>query len=142
MSIVYIYTNKNGNVTVTIPAPQALETMTHEEIMVKDCPVGSILVEKDSLPWDDYDFFDAWEINSQQKVVINFTKAKEETKKRLRIEREPLLQAQDVLFQRAFESGEDTFAIIAEKQRLRDVTKLVDTAVNLDELRALKAATA
>jgi hypothetical protein len=45
--------------------------------------------------------------------------------------------AQDVAFQRALESGTDTTAIVAEKQRLRDVTKLADTATTLDELKAL-----
>ena len=61
------------------------------------------------------------------------------TKTRLRAEREPLFKAQDVLFQRAQESSSDTTAIIAEKQRLRDVTKLVDAETTLEGLRALKA---
>ncbi len=72
-------------------------------------------------------------------IVINIDKAKAITKDRLRIERAPLLQAQDVAFQRALESGEDTSAIVAEKQRLRDVTKLADQAATLDELKALTA---
>lgn len=135
MEKVYIHTNENGNVTVTIPAPQALETMTHEEIMTKDCPAGTIMVDKDSLPWDDYDFFESWEINAQQNVEVNFTKAKEDTRKRLRIEREPLLQAQDVLFQRALENSTDTTDIVAEKNRLRDITNLVDEATTLNQLR-------
>jgi hypothetical protein len=50
-----------------------------------------------------------------------------------------LLQSQDVAFQRALESGADTTAIVAEKQRLRDITALADQATTLDELRALKA---
>jgi hypothetical protein len=37
------------------------------------------------------------------------------------------------------ESGADTKAIVAEKNRLRDVTDLADAAKTLDELRALKA---
>jgi len=71
-------------------------------------------------------------------ITINLNKAKEITKTRLRIEREPLLQAQDVLFQRTLETGADTTAIIAEKQRLRDITKLVDACDTTDELRNLK----
>lgn len=71
-------------------------------------------------------------------ITINFDKAKEITKQRLRQEREPLLQAQDVAFQRALESGADTSAIVAEKQRLRDITKLADQATTLDELKDLK----
>ena len=72
-------------------------------------------------------------------ITINFDKAKAITKDRLRAERTPLLQAQDVAFQRALESGADTSAIVAEKQRLRDITQLTDTATTLDELKALKA---
>jgi len=72
-------------------------------------------------------------------ITINLDKAKAITKDRLRAERTPLLQAQDVAFQRALESGADTSAIVAEKQRLRDITQLTDTATTLDELKALKA---
>jgi uncharacterized protein YdaT len=70
-------------------------------------------------------------------ITINFDKAKEITKARLRAEREALLQAQDVAFQRALESGADTNAIVAEKQRLRDITKAVDSLTTLDELKAI-----
>ena len=69
-------------------------------------------------------------------ITIDFTKATEITKERLRQERKPLLEAQDVLFQRALESGADTSAIVAEKQRLRDITKI--TASTLDELKEIK----
>ena len=70
-------------------------------------------------------------------IVINIDKAKAITKDRLRTERTPLLQAQDVAFQRALESGADTTAIVAEKQRLRDITNLADTATTLDELKGI-----
>jgi hypothetical protein len=70
-------------------------------------------------------------------ITIDFTKAQGITKDRLRADRTPLMLAQDVAFQRALESGTDTTAIVAEKQRLRDVTKLADAATTLDELKAL-----
>lgn len=72
-------------------------------------------------------------------TVINFDKAKAITKDRLRTERAPLLQEQDVAFQRALETNADTTAIVAEKQRLRDITTLADQATTLDELKELKA---
>lgn len=72
-------------------------------------------------------------------IVINLDKAKDITKERLRTERTPLLQAQDVAFQRALESGADTTAIVAEKQRLRDITGLADATTTLEELKALGA---
>lgn len=70
-------------------------------------------------------------------IVVNIDKAKAITKDRLRSERAPLLQEQDVAFQRALESGADTSAIVAEKQRLRDITALVDQAETADELKAI-----
>jgi len=70
-------------------------------------------------------------------ITINFDKAVEITKQRLRAERIALLEAQDVAFQRALETGADTAVIVAEKQRLRDITNF--TATTLDELKALKA---
>ena len=72
-------------------------------------------------------------------ITINLDKAKSITKDRLRAERTPLLQAQDIAFQRAIETGADTSTIVAEKQRLRDITKLVDTATTVEELKALEA---
>jgi hypothetical protein len=71
-------------------------------------------------------------------IIVDINKAKDITKDRLRAERKPLLEAQDVLFQRALESGADTSAIVAEKQRFRDITTLVDTANTVDELKALE----
>jgi hypothetical protein len=68
-------------------------------------------------------------------ITVNIDKAKVITKDRLRAEREPLLEAQDVLFQRALESGDDTTAIVAEKQRLRDITNQVDNMTTVDELK-------
>jgi len=70
-------------------------------------------------------------------ITINLDKAKEITKDRLRIDRKPLLEVQDILFMKAQESGADTSAIVTEKQRLRDITKLADSATTLDELKGL-----
>jgi hypothetical protein len=71
-------------------------------------------------------------------ITINFDKAKAITKERLREERTPLLQAQDIAFQRALESGADTTAIVAEKQRLRDITQLADQATTLEQLKQIE----
>jgi hypothetical protein len=70
-------------------------------------------------------------------ITINFDKAKQITKERLRQERKPLLEAQDVLFQRSLENNSDTSAIIVEKQRLRDITNLVDDATTIEQLKQL-----
>ena len=69
-------------------------------------------------------------------ITVNIDKAKDITKNRLRAERQPLLEAQDIAFQRALESGDDTTAIVAEKQRLRDITNQVDSMTTVEELKA------
>ena len=71
-------------------------------------------------------------------IIVDINKAKDITKERLRVERKPLLEAQDVAFQRALESGVDTSFIVAEKQRLRDITKQVDVANTLEELKLIE----
>lgn len=74
-------------------------------------------------------------------ITIDLTKAKEIKKQSLRQDRKPLLEAQDVLYMRAQEAGADTTAIIAEKTRLRDITKLCDTATSVAELKAISIET-
>ena len=68
-------------------------------------------------------------------IKIDIAKAKDITKDRLRAERKPLLEKQDILFMQAQEAGSDTSAIVAEKQRLRDITKQVDTMSTVEELK-------
>jgi len=132
---VIIFTNSNGGVSTCIPTGE----ISIEAVLAKDCPEGAIIVEQSALPNQHNDFYDAWELVDGV-VTVNKSKAVEITKKRLRQEREPLLAAQDVLFQRALESNADTTAIVAEKQRLRDVTDLATTSLTLEQLRALTAA--
>jgi len=129
---VIVFTNSDGGVSVCYPTGE----LTIEEVQAKDTPEGSVIVENDSLPNEHSEFFNAWELSGST-VSVNMGKAKELTKARLRIEREPLLAAQDVAFQRALEANADTSAIVAEKQRLRDITKLADSATTLDELKAI-----
>jgi len=68
-------------------------------------------------------------------MKVNFSKAQTITKDRLRANRAPLFEAQDILFMRAQEAGSDTSAIVTEKQRLRDITIQVDSMSTLDELK-------
>ena len=132
MTQAIIFTNDNGGVSVCIPTGE----LPIEAVQTKDTPKGSLIVNTSDLPRDN-DFFDAWELKDG-KVTVSLAKAKEITKKRLRAEREPLLSAQDVKFQRALESGEDTTLIVAEKNRLRDITSLADAETKLEGLRAIK----
>ena len=71
-------------------------------------------------------------------MEVNFSKAQDITKDRLRADRKPLLEAQDILYMRAQEAGSDTSAIVTEKQRLRDITEQVDSMTTLDELKGVE----
>ena len=130
--MIIVHTNENGGVSVTTPTGE----ISIEEVLAKDCPDHAVIVNSADLPNEHNDFFNAWELADGQ-VTVNIDKATDITKSRLRAERKPLMEAQDVLFQRALESGADTKAIVAEKQRLRDITKI--TATTLDELKELSA---
>ena len=132
MAQVIIFENSNGGVSVCIPTGE----LPIEAVKAKDTPSTSIIVQDSELPQADNDFFNAWEL-ADGVVTVNLDKAKEITKTRLRAEREPLLAAQDVLYMRAVETNADTTAIVAEKQRLRDITNGVDACTTTQELREL-----
>jgi len=136
MSQAIIFTNDNGGVSTCIPTGE----ISIEAVMEKDVPKGkgARIVNLADLPNQYNDFYDAWEMDATS-VTVNKAKAVEITKKRLRMERAPLLAAQDILFQRAQESNSDTTAIVAEKNRLRDITDLAIESKTLEQLRALKA---
>ena len=113
------------------------------ELSIEECAKQSVpagvpfrIVNDDEIP-SDRTFRNAWQDTNG--ITVDMPKAQEITKDRLRAERAPLLTALDVQYQRATEDGRDTTIIISEKQRLRDVTKLADTATTLDELKALSA---
>ena len=131
-----IYPIDDGGVAVIIPTEEALAIYGIDAIALKDVPAGVPyrIINDDEVP-SDRTFRNAWKDDNG--IQVDMPKAVVITQDRLRAERKPLLEAQDVLFQRALESGADTKAIILEKQRLRDITKI--TATTLDELKELSA---
>jgi len=70
-------------------------------------------------------------------ITIDMNKARDITKDRLRQERKPLLEQLDVDYMRAMEQGIETTNIVNEKQRLRDITNLVDTCSSVEELKSI-----
>lgn len=132
MAQVIVFTNENGGVSVCVPTGE----LDIAAVKAKDTPSHSIIVDSSELPEADNDFFNAWELSGST-VSVNMDKAKALTKNRLRAERAPLLAAQDVAYMRAMEAGQDTSAIVAEKQRLRDITNLADACTTTAQLRAL-----
>jgi len=69
-------------------------------------------------------------------IAVSLTKAKAITKDRLRVDRKPLLETQDVLFMKAQEAGTSTSAIVTEKNRLRNITNAVDSMTTTNQLKA------
>ena len=71
-------------------------------------------------------------------IKIDIPKAQLITKDRLRAERTPLLQALDIEMMKNLSDTAKLAEIEAEKQRLRDITLVVDTLNVIDELKAIK----
>lgn len=71
-------------------------------------------------------------------IKIDIAKAKDITKDRLRTERTPLLQALDIEVMKNITDATKLAEIEAEKKRLRDITKVVDTLNVINELKAIK----
>jgi hypothetical protein len=95
-------------------------------------------INEEDLPENSKDWFNCLEFDADKKIKINFEKAKLQTADRLRMEREPLLQKLDVLFQRALEGSKSLSQVETQKVRLRDITKLPNDCQTLGELQGLK----
>lgn len=68
---VIIWTNERGHVSVCMPNPD----MPIADVMAKDCPAHAIVYDREALPHDCNDFFDAWVLNSDNAVVVDFPSA-------------------------------------------------------------------
>lgn len=132
-----IYKDSDG-VKVIIPSPHYKGTI--DELAKKRVPEGLAykIVSDDSIPADRY-FRNAWDIKSG-KVVTDITKAKEIKKEILRQERKEFFTANDILFTEAVEEQdvEKLQKFRAERQRLKDITKQVDSIKSVDELKLFK----
>lgn len=132
--------NDEGGVSVVTPNINTNEILTEEEAVQRafdKLPAGAInpqIVEANTIS-SDRTFRNAWE-KDEKVIKTNMTKAKDMTKDRLRVERKPLLEAQDILFNRALETSSDTSDIVTEKNRLRDITNQVNSMTTLNQLKA------
>jgi len=70
-------------------------------------------------------------------IYIDIPKAKDIWKDKIRVARKLALEKLDVDYMRANEAGTDTTAIVADKQTLRDLPAVVDTATTTDEIKAV-----
>lgn len=71
-------------------------------------------------------------------IQIDINKAKDITKDRLRTDRKPLLEALDIEVMKNIIDATKLAEIEAEKQRLRDITKVVDSLTTVEELKVVK----
>jgi hypothetical protein len=128
-----IYENNDGGISIVHPTGE----LSIEEVVKKDIPSGVNykIVDESVIPADPT-FRDAWE--GLETISVNISKAKEITKNKLRNERLPKLQALDIAFQRALESGADLTDISNKKQQLRDATSQVDAMTTVEQLKAAK----
>ena len=136
----------DGGITIRHPAPAArlagepeddfLERIRTSSRRQRDAKAFTV-IEEAEVPTD-LTFRDAWTFEDKR-FGVDMPKALEVQKDRLRRARVPLLEALDLQFMRALEAGEGTQAIVAEKARLRDVTKHPDleSAKTPDELKAV-----
>ena len=70
-------------------------------------------------------------------ITIDFNKAKNVWKEKIRVARKPALEKLDVDFIKAQEQGNDTTSIVADKNTLRDLPSQVDTATTVEEIKAV-----
>lgn len=70
-------------------------------------------------------------------IKIDIPKAQEITKDRLRNERKPLLEALDVEVMKNITNATALEQIEIEKQRLRDITAVVNTLTTVEELKSI-----
>ena len=70
-------------------------------------------------------------------ITIDINKAKEVWKEKIRQARTSVLAKLDIDFIKTQEQGNDTTAIVADKQTLRDLPSQVDTANSIEEIKAV-----
>lgn len=114
-------------------------SIMHPVIALKEClktiPKGTdykIVDESEILK--DRTFRDAWGYDLKEDIG----KSKEIWKEKLREERKPILEALDIDYTRALEENTSTLNIIEKKKKLRDITKHVDKAKTIEEIKAVK----
>jgi len=134
---IIIYT-ENEIVNVVMPSPSFLEDHTLEEVAAGAVPNGIdyLIVEEEFLPTE-MEFRNAWKLNGNI-IDIDIIKAREITRERLRYEREPLLQKLDIDMMKNWNNQMTMIEVETEKQRLRDITLLVDNVNSIEELRKIR----
>lgn len=165
MANLVVYTNLEGGMSIMIPsanvyvpdvegspareafetfnvgeAPEGYRVATLEEIAARDVPPDTTwhIVDSANIPEDRY-FRDAWK-QEDGAISVDMNKAVDVHKNFLREQRAPLMEALDVKYMRADETGNGASktSIAARKQALRDITSHseISSATTLEELKS------
>ena len=142
MSQVIIYT-ENNQVKVVHPAPEALQTLTIQDIADKVVPSGVShrITDKSNIP-SDREFRDDWtDANPGDTVDVDLAKAKVTQMDRIRAARDAKWSEFDQRYIAAERNGDDLSALNTERQTLRDIPNNAQTNVDAaNDVNALKAA--
>ncbi len=132
-----IYTQPNGVAAIVVPAPDT--GLTIEEVAARTVPSGAAysVVAADAIPAE-RTYRNAWVVTGDV-IDVDMPKAREIHRGTIRQARDPKLAALDIEFQRCLEYGEDTSAIVAQKEALRDAPQdpAIDLAQTPEELKAV-----
>jgi len=137
MSKVIIYNQENGIMAVCVPAENC--GLTVQEIAAKDRPEGARIIENTDLDSLDNEFRNAWSCDADMNPTIDMEKARDVWRDKIRMARKPKLEELDIQYMRAQEAGEDTSAIVATKNKLRDFPSKpeIDSASTVEELKVI-----
>ena len=125
------YPQPNGQVAVVIPTGDVNDA-------IKDVPKDTPYKIIDSVEIDN-DYFNSYEFDLELGSKLNAEKAKELHKDKWRSARKPKLEALDIAFMKAVESGDTAkqSEIAAEKQALRDVTDTEIIGSTIEEIKSV-----
>ena len=141
------FTRPDGGVSIIVPVisrddPKDFTEAQALERAAKDIPQDAInftIVNEDAIPAD-RTFRNAWRADGEA-VVVDMDAAREVWRDKLREARKPLLEALDVAYQRADETGSrsEKDAVAAKKQALREITAhpSIEAAGTPNELKSV-----
>lgn len=137
--------DKKTGKQLTAEVPPTFRDETDDEFLarVSATPVhhGEVfsmaVVDASEVPPKD-EFRAAWTFDGKA-FGHDMAKARELHREKIRRERKPHLEAADIALMRAIETGADTKAIAAEKQRLRDApaNPAIDAAKTIEDLKRI-----
>jgi len=130
MAQVIIFTTNNGNVALCIPTGE----IPIEQVLIKDCPPGAIIVDESILPQGaDAEFFDAWRLNGDT-VSVDFESAKADKLERYNASAVYVAQKRQLNTLSGIDNEVDDATWIA---KLTSDRKLIADATTTDQLVAI-----